>query len=116
MELYRQNCVVCRRGDLPLSYNEIIRWHREIPKWEVRQVGGIHQLERTFLFKDFSQALLFANRVGIIAEHEHHHPSISIEYDEVMLKWWTHKIKGLHLNDFIMAAKTDYLLKLYPPD
>lgn len=114
MELYRLKCVACHRGDPPLSHDEIIKWHREIPKWEVRRVDGIQQLTRIFMFRNFSQSMIFANRVSKIAEEEHHHPSIFIDYDEVTLGWWTYKIKGLHLNDFIMAARTDNLLRLHP--
>jgi len=53
--------------------------------------------------------LRFANRVGEIAEAEGHHPAILTEWGKVNVAWWTHKIKGLHKNDFIMAAKTDCL-------
>lgn len=65
-----------------------------------------HQVTRTcFKFKDFAEALAFTNKVGQIAEEEGHHPSILTEWGGVTVTWWTHKIKGLHRNDFIMAAK-----------
>ena len=64
-------------------------------------------LERSFKFKNFSQALEFANKVGAAAEEEDHHPLIVTEWGRVTLQWWTHTIGGLHKNDFIMAAKTD---------
>jgi 4a-hydroxytetrahydrobiopterin dehydratase len=109
MELYRLKCTTCHSGDPALSYGEIMRWHREIPTWEVRQVDGVMRLERIFSFMNFSQALSFANGVGKVAEEEHHHPWMLIEYHQVTLHWWTHKVKGLHINDFIMAAKIDKL-------
>ena len=71
---------------------------------------GIKRLERVFKFKDFAEALAFTNKVGQIAEEEGHHPSILTEWGRVTVTWWTHKIKGLHRNDFIMATKTDRLL------
>ncbi|MEP0825876.1 MAG: 4a-hydroxytetrahydrobiopterin dehydratase, partial [Nitrososphaera sp.] len=67
--------------------------------------------EKSFAFKDFAEALAFTNRVGAIAEQEGHHPDILTEWGKVTVSWWTHKIKGLHKNDFIMAAKTDALLR-----
>jgi 4a-hydroxytetrahydrobiopterin dehydratase len=70
---------------------------------------GIKRLERTFKFKDFAQALAFTNKVGELAESEGHHPAILTEWGKVTVAWWTHKIKGLHQNDFAMAAKTDRL-------
>lgn len=71
---------------------------------------GIKRLEKSFKFKDFAEALAFTNKVGKIAEKEGHHPDILTEWGRVTVSWWTHKIKGLHRNDFIMAAKTDALL------
>jgi len=65
------------------------------------------QLSREFDFRDFAQALAFTNRVGEIAEAEDHHPAILTEWGKVSVTWWSHKIKGLHKNDLIMAARTD---------
>lgn len=71
---------------------------------------GISHLERTFRFKNFAQALAFTNRVGELAESEGHHPQLLTEWGKVKVSWWTHIIRGLHQNDFIMAAKTDLLV------
>lgn len=70
---------------------------------------GISHLERTFRFKNFAQALAFTNRVGELAESEGHHPLLQTEWGKVKVSWWTHVIRDLHQNDFIMAAKTDIL-------
>jgi 4a-hydroxytetrahydrobiopterin dehydratase len=64
-------------------------------------------LEKVYAFPDFAKALAFTNRVGELAESENHHPAILTEWGRVTITWWTHKIKGLHRNDFIMAARTD---------
>ncbi len=69
----------------------------------------VKRLERGFKFKNFVDALAFTNKVGEIAEAEGHHPVIITDWGKVTVTWWTHKIKGLHRNDFIMAAKTDRL-------
>ena len=70
-------------------------------------IARIERLERVFRFKDFAGALGFANRVGALAEAENHHPAILVEWGRTTVTWWTHKVRGLHRNDFFMAAKTD---------
>ncbi len=107
MKLTTERCVPCRGGLPTLQDFEIDVFHKEVPHWEVIQVGDIKRLTREYKFKDFVQALTFANHVGEIAEQENHHPSILIEWGKVTITWWTHAIRGLHRNDFVMAAKTD---------
>ena len=109
MNLYQRTCETCHSGDPSLTDDEINRWYREIPKWNVKNVGGVRRLERSFTLRSFSDAMQFVYRVAKLAEEEHHHPLILVEYDRVTLNWWTHKVHGLHLNDFIMAAKVDNL-------
>jgi len=81
--------------------------HPQVPAWEIVERDGIKRLERVFTFDTFVQALAFTNKVGELAEEEGHHPALLTEWGKVTVTWWTHKIKGLHQNDFIMAAKTD---------
>lgn len=83
----------------------------QVPGWRVIEIDGIHRLQRTFKFANFAGALAFTQQVGECAEQEDHHPAILTEWGKVTVTWWTHKIKGLHQNDFIMAAKTDALLQ-----
>jgi 4a-hydroxytetrahydrobiopterin dehydratase len=109
-DLHETKCVACRAGEPTLTDGEINMLHPQIPEWQVKEVDGVKRLERVFKFKDFAQALEFANRVGAIAEQEDHHPMITTEYGRVTVNWWTHMIGGLHRNNFIMAAKTDQLL------
>ena len=103
-------CVACRAGEPTVTDSEIEMLHPQIPEWQVKEVDRVKRLERVFKFKNFVQALEFTNKVGAIAEEEDHHPLIITEYGRVTVDWWTHMIKGLHKNDFIMAAKTDQLL------
>ena len=70
-------------------------------------MDGVKRLERTFKFLDFARALELTESVGEVAEGEGHHPRITLEWGRVAVEWWTHKIRGLHRNDFVMAAKTD---------
>ena len=108
-ELNQFKCVPCRAGVPVLTDDEIHQLLPEIPEWKVKEVEGIRRLERVFKFKNFAQALDFTNKVGALAGEQDHHPSILTEYGRVTITWWTHAIKGLHKNDFIMAAKTDVL-------
>ena len=66
-------------------------------------------LERTFVFKDFREALDFVNEVGALAEAENHHPDIAIHYDKVTLRWWTHTAGGITDRDRELAEKTSAL-------
>jgi 4a-hydroxytetrahydrobiopterin dehydratase len=106
-DLYQMKCVACRAGEPTVTESEIYMLHPQIPDWQIKEVDGVQRLEHVFKFKDFVQALEFTNKVGAIAEEENHHPLIITEYGRVTIHWWTHKIGGLHKNDFIMAAKSD---------
>ena len=77
--------------------------------WKIALKQGVHQLQKTYTFNDYIQAMTFTNRIGELAEAHQHHPAILTEWGKVTVYWWTHSLKGLHLNDFIMAAKTDAL-------
>lgn len=108
-ELAAGKCVACRAGEPVLSEGEIYVLQPQVPEWQVREVDGMKRLERVFKFKNFAQALEFTNKIGAIAEEEDHHPLIVTEWGKTTIQWWTHKIGGLHKNDFIMAAKTDQI-------
>ncbi len=106
-QLTRMRCEACRK-DSPLATKaEIAEFLPQIPEWRMVERDGIRRLERVYKFDDFSGALAFTNKVGELAEGEWHHPDIRTEWGKVTLTWWTHKIGGLHRNDFIMAAKSD---------
>jgi len=102
-------CVACRGDEPKLTESEISELQPQVAEWQVKEVNGMKRLERVFKFKNFAQALEFTNKIGAIAEQEDHHPLIITEYGRVTVDWWTHTIGGLHKNDFIMAAKSDYL-------
>ncbi len=80
-----------------------------IPGWELVTIENMTRLQRTFTFSDFSKALAFTNQIGELAEAEQHHPELLIGWGRVTVSWWTHSVKGLHMNDFIMAARTGAL-------
>jgi len=107
--LAERKCVPCRGGLPPLTETEMAGLLPQVPEWQVVEVEGILRLERAFKFKDFAGALAFTDRIGALAEEEDHHPLIVTEWGKVIVQWWTHVIKGLHQNDFIMAVKVDAL-------
>jgi 4a-hydroxytetrahydrobiopterin dehydratase len=111
-DLYAMKCVACRGNEPTLNEDEIARYSPQVPEWRVKQVEGENRLERAFKFRNFVEAVAFTDRVAEIAEAEGHHPLLITEWGRVTVQWWTHKIKGLHQNDFIMAAKTDRLVSV----
>ncbi len=108
-ELINQECGACRADAPLLTEQEIDELKPQIPEWKIIEEQGIDRLIRTFKFTNYMQALSFTTRVGEIAEQAGHHPAILTEWGKVTVSWWSHKIKGLHINDFIMAAKTEHI-------
>jgi len=88
---------------------ELGAWAARVPLWSLERGGAEPRLSRRFRFADFALALAFANRIGAIADAENHHPELTVEWGRVQVRWWTHVCRGLHRNDFVMAAKTDRL-------
>ena len=105
--LVAQKCTACRRDSPLVTEAEVQELKPEIPRWTLLERDGIRRLERVFKFVNFADALAFTNRVGELAEEEGHHPAILTEWGRVTVTLWTHKIRGLHRNDFVMAAKID---------
>ncbi len=104
-----ETCTACRKDSPRVTDAEIAELKPFIPEWELNEVDGVPRLERTFRFKTYREALAFTLRVGELADAEDHHPVIVTEAGRVRVTWWTHAIRFLHRNDFIMAAKTDAL-------
>jgi 4a-hydroxytetrahydrobiopterin dehydratase len=107
--LANERCTACRRDSPQVTDIDIRELTPHIPDWTIVEREGIQRLERVFTCKDFAEALAFTNRVGALAEEEGHHPAILTEWGRVTVTLWTHKIRGLHRNDFIMAAKLNSL-------
>ena len=107
MTLTKEKCVACRRDSPKVTDQEIAELHPLVPDWELSEVDSVKRLDRRFRVSDFAYAMALAQSIGEAAEAEGHHPRLVVEWGRVGVSWWTHKIKGLHRNDFIMAAKTD---------
>jgi len=112
-ELTEQKCVACRVGAPSVTAEEIQVFQSVVPEWQIITEDNIPKLDRLFKFKNFVDAMAFTNAVGTAAEQEGHHPRLTTEWGRVAVTWWTHKIKNLHKNDFIMAAKTDAIYKKF---
>src|SRR5687767_3388410 len=107
MQLAAMKCEACRADSPRATEAETQSYLAELPDWTIDQQDGEDRLTRVFKFKNFLEALAFTNRVGALAEAAGHHPLLTTEWGRVTVQWWTHKIGGLHVNDFIMAARTD---------
>jgi 4a-hydroxytetrahydrobiopterin dehydratase len=105
--LNNEKCDACRRDSPSVTNEEVARLQPEIPDWELTHENGIPKLDRVFKFKDFQMALDFTSELGALAEDQGHHPRLITEWGRVQVTWWTHKIRNLHRNDFVMAAKSD---------
>ena len=108
-------CVACRRDAPTVTDTEIAELQPQVPEWDLTEEEGIKKLSRVFPFDDFAKALAFTNALGELAEEEDHHPALLTEWGRVTVTWWTHKIRGLHRNDFVMAAKSDELYRRLSP-
>ena len=104
-----EKCIACRRESPLVTEAEIQDLKPQVPDWTLVERESIRRLERAFRFKNFAEAVSFTNRVASLAEAEGHHPAILTEWGRVTVTLWPHKIRGLHRNDFIMAAKVDSL-------
>ena len=105
MNLADKPCVPCRGGVPPMARSRAEALLAELePGWQLNAEG---HLERVYPFKNFVQALEFANKAGAIAEKEGHHPDLHVAWGKCKVEIWTHKIKGLTESDFYMAAKVD---------
>ena len=107
MTLTEKTCVPCHGGIPPLSPDEAKGYMEQVPEWSLSETAD--RIERRFEFSDFKSAMAFVARVGDLAEAEGHHPDINFGWGYAGVVFYTHKIKGLHDNDFIMAAKVNGL-------
>ena len=112
MKLSRKKCIPCEDKSIkPLAQAKAKELLKQVSGWTLEKDTKGLCISKTWLFKDFVQAMKFVTVVGKLAEREGHHPDIMISYNKVILLLWTHSIKGLSENDFILAAKINMLTK-----
>ena len=109
-DLASSTCEACRIDAPTLSNDEALVLIMEIEGWDLINDGAT-KLKKEFSFSNYRGSVDFLNKVAEMANKEDHHPQITLEWGKVTIIWWSHKIKGLHKNDFICAAKTDNLIK-----
>lgn len=107
-DLLQKHCVPCEDGVLPMQIKEAQALMNEVPGWTLSREAQL--LNREYIFKNFKDALAFVNKVGTIAESEGHHPDIYLGWGKVHIEIWTHKINGLSVSDFVLAAKISALV------
>ena len=108
-DLIKQKCEACRADAPRVTDDELPDLLKQIPDWQPITTESVLKLNKVFNFKNYAEAISFTNKIAELAEEEDHHPAILLEWGKVEVTWWTHKIGGLHKNDFIAAAKTDQL-------
>jgi len=105
----KKKCIPCQGGMPPLKSKEISKLLVQLENgWEVYKNK---EIIKKYLFSKYADAIIFSNKIADLAEEEDHHPLIHINYKEVVIILFTHKINGLHENDFILASKCDLILK-----
>lgn len=100
-----KSCTPCRGGMPPLDRDAAEEYRRQAPDWAL--LDNATRIERTYRFRNFRDAFAFVERAAALAEAEGHHPDIGFGWGYATVSLRTKKIKGLHENDFIMAAKLD---------
>ncbi len=111
MSLADNACIPCRGGVPPLEVDRAQTLLKELGQgWSLNQAG---HLERSYTFKDFSEALAYVNTIGAVAESEGHHPDLYLAWGQCRVEVWTHKIKGLTESDFYLAAKADRAFEVF---
>ncbi len=107
MQLSQKKCVACEGGIPPMEKEKAEDFLKQVQEWSLAENNK--KISKNFEFRNFEEAMVFINLVAALAEEEQHHPDIFVSYNKVRIDIWTHKINGLHENDFILAAKIDEL-------
>ena len=110
-DLVTSSCEACRSDAPVLENKEIQELLSQIPSWRVFEEDDTKKIICSFVFLNYDDSRNFLNKVADLADEEDHHPEITLEWGKVTVTWWSHKIKGLHKNDFICASKTDALFE-----
>ena len=111
MLLCDKTCTACRADAPKATHEQIQEALVQLPEWKLIQTEGFDQLQRSYKLKNFAAAMALTHSIGLLAEEYNHHPALLTEWGKVTVTWWTHKIKGLHENDLIMAAKTEKIVQ-----
>ena len=112
MSLSNQSCVPCQGGTPSFSIEESNELLKELANaWSLNKEGHLY---KEYVFNNFIDAMVFANKIADLAEQEAHHPDLKISWGKCSIEIWTHKINGLSKGDFILAAKINDISKEQP--
>ncbi len=111
-ELNQRHCEACTADATIFSEQQALQLLPQLPEWQIVERDQIPRLWRRYRFSNFVDALAFTNRVAEMAEQQGHHPDLLTSWGSVEVHWWSHKLKGLHNNDFVCAARSDQLYQL----
>jgi 4a-hydroxytetrahydrobiopterin dehydratase len=106
-ELATSHCVPLKGDQHRLAPEAVARYLSALPGWAMAEDGAA--IVRTFRFPDYYKTMAFVNALAFIAHGQDHHPDLGVHYDRVLVRFSTHDVGGLSLNDFICAAKTAQL-------
>lgn len=113
MDLRLLECEPCGGKVSAVASADYKSYLEQLPSWEVAGDTDTPRLTKTFEFTNYTQCLEFVHQVGLLAEEKDHHPEMTISWGKVSVAWWTHTINGLHLNDFILAARCDDIAEVF---
>ena len=109
-DLLNQSCSACEIGAPLVPDDKQTELLKELDGWIINN-SDISTLTKEFKFNNYEQSITFTNLIADLVESQDHHPKIILEWGRVSIEWWSHKIRGLHMNDFICAAKSDQIFK-----
>ncbi|MDH5607636.1 MAG: 4a-hydroxytetrahydrobiopterin dehydratase [Anaerolineae bacterium] len=107
--LEKMNCIPCRGGDPAVTGEQLETFLAQLTGWEVDESNEVPHLVKTYQFNEYLDGANFAARLAAAADAQDHHPSILIGWHQVTVRWWTHIIGGLHINDFVSAFQSDLI-------
>jgi 4a-hydroxytetrahydrobiopterin dehydratase len=106
-DLQTRHCMPLRGAEHALSVSEVQGLRALLADWTLSDDGKT--ISRDYRFKDFHRTMAFVNAVAFIAHREDHHPDMEIGYGHCHVRYTTHDVGGLSINDFICAARVDLL-------
>tara|TARA_Y200000002_G_C22436125_1_gene560155 strand:- start:89 stop:430 length:342 start_codon:yes stop_codon:yes gene_type:complete len=110
--LSKQSCTACEIGAPLVPDQQQQEYLKDLTGWEIEK-SDISKLVKEYKLSNYELSIKFANLIADLSESEDHHPKIILEWGLVKIEWWSHKIKGLHMNDFICASKCDDLYESF---
>ena len=111
-ELLKKTCSACEIGAPLVPHDQQTELLTDLDGWIIDN-SDISKLTKKFKLNNYEQSIVFTNLIADLAELQDHHPKITLEWGSVSLEWWSHKIGGLHMNDFICAAKSDEIFDTF---